>query len=88
MLAIYVVLSCSATGFIAGFSATYGVTRRRVLPPLLITLLAFAVNVVGFYLPTGGHAMLPFYLSLLTGIGLTAVVLIPRQQKDTDVGGS
>jgi len=88
VLAIFVLLSSSATGFIAGFSGTYGIARRRILPPVLITLLAFVINVVGFYLPTGGHAMLPFYLSLLTGTVLTAVVLVPRRQKDTDIGSS
>jgi len=85
-LAIYVFLSSSATGFIAGFSGTYGVARRRILPPVLITLLACAINVVGFFLPTGDHAMLPFYLSLLTGIGLT--FLVPRRRNAADIGGS
>jgi len=88
VLAIYVFLSFSATGFVAAFSGTYGVARSRMLPPVLITLLTVAINVLGFLVPTGGYAMAPFYLSLLIGIGLTALVVTPRQQKDTDVGGS
>jgi len=88
VLSIYVFLISSATGFIAGFSGTYGVARRRILPPVLITLLALAINILGFFVPTGGHALLPFYFSLFTGLGLTAVFLIPRQRKDTHTGGS
>jgi len=88
VLAIYVFLSFSATGFVAAFSGTYGVARSRILPPVLITLLTLAINVLGFFVPTGGYAMLPFYLSLLIGIGLTAVVMTPRRRKDTGVGGS
>jgi len=88
VLAIFVLLTSSATGFIAGFSGTYGVARRRILSPVLITLLAFAINIVGFLVPTGGYALLPLYFSLFTGLGLTAVFLIPGHPKDAHIGGS
>jgi hypothetical protein len=75
VLAMFVFLSSLAVGFTAVLSGIYGIARMRTLPPILITLLAVSINVVGFIVPTGGHAMLPFYLSLVVGIGLTTIVL-------------
>jgi hypothetical protein len=77
-LAIYAFLTFGATGFIAAFAAKYGIVRRKVYAPLLITCIAMSINIVGFLVPTGGYALAPFYASIAIGFGLTAVFLMPR----------
>lgn len=79
-MGIYVFLGFSATGFAAGFSSIYGLARRRKLVPVVTTLLTIVINVVGFFVPTEGYAMLPFYLSIVVAVGLTAVLLMPRNR--------
>jgi len=78
VLAIYVFLTLAATGFVAAFSGTYGIARRRAYASLLITCATLGINVVGFFVPTGGYALLPFYCSLVAGVGLTLALLIRK----------
>jgi len=77
-LAIYAFLTFAATGLIGAFSSTYGIARRKVYAPLMITGITMSVNILGFFVPTGGYALLPFYASVVTGLSLTVVFLILR----------
>jgi hypothetical protein len=78
VLAICVVLTCGPTGLIAGFSGAYGIARRRGYAALAITCNALGINILGLYVPTNGHALLPFYASTVIGLSLTMVFLILR----------
>lgn len=70
-LAIYAFLTFGATGFVAAFSKVYGIFRRNRYLPLIITCVTLAINIVGFFVPTGGYALLPFYASMVIGVSLT-----------------
>lgn len=78
VLGIYAFMTFGATGFIAGFSSAYGIARRSGYAPLVITSIVLSINIVRFFVPTGGYAMLPFYVSVAVGLGLTVVFLILR----------
>ena len=78
VLGIYVFLTFGSTGLIAGFSGIYGVARRRGYAALAITFTVLGINVLGFFVPTGGYALLPFYASIVIGLGLAGVFLILR----------
>src|SRR5579864_5756288 len=80
-LAIYAFLTFGATGFIAAFSGAYGIARRSRYAPILITSIALTINIVGFFVPTGGYALAPFYASVVIGLGLTGAVLIHRRSE-------
>ncbi len=73
VLAIYDFMAFGATGLIAGFSGIYGIARQRGYVALAVTGVAFAINIGGFFVPTGGYAMLPFYASIAIGLSLTIV---------------
>lgn len=75
LLAIYAFLTFGATGFVAGFSIIYGLARRSWHRPLAITCATLAINILGLFTPTGGYAMLPFYISIVAGAGLTIAFL-------------
>jgi hypothetical protein len=77
-LAIYAFFAFGSTGFIAGFSGTYGIARRSGYAPLVITCIAGGINVLGFFVPTGGYALAPFCASIVIGLSLTVVWLILR----------
>jgi hypothetical protein len=77
-LAIYVFFTFGATGFIAAFSGTYGIVRRRGYAPVAITGITLGINILGFYEPTGGYALLPLYSSIVIGLGLTVGFLMLR----------
>jgi len=81
VLAIYGCMSFGATGLIAGFSGTYGIARQRGYAALAVTCVVFGINIVGFFVPTGGYAMLPFYASIVIGLILTVVFLILRSSR-------
>ena len=78
VLAIYAFATFSVTGFIAGISITYGLARRRGYTALVITCIVLGINIAGFFVPTGGYALAPFYASILIGLVLTIVFLILR----------
>ncbi len=78
VLAIYAFLTFAATGFIGAFSGTYGIARKKGYTPLAITGITMSVNILGFFVPTGGHALLPFYASVVTGLSLTVAFLTLR----------
>ena len=75
VLAIYAFLSFAATGFVAAFSGIYGIARRSRFIPLTITCIALSINLLGFFVPTGGYALLAFYASVVVGVGLTVLFL-------------
>jgi O-antigen/teichoic acid export membrane protein len=81
LLAIYAFLTFAATGFVAAFSGIYGALRRSRYLPLSITCVTLAINVIGFFVPTGGYAMLPFYASVVTGVSLTIGFLGRERRK-------
>ncbi|MGA8310566.1 MAG: hypothetical protein WB755_11095 [Terriglobales bacterium] len=80
LLAMYAFLTFGATGFVAAFSSIYGVARRSRYVPLAITCGTLTINVLGFFVPTGGYALLPFYVSIVTGISLT-IAFLGREQR-------
>jgi hypothetical protein len=82
-LGMFAAMTFGATGMIAGFSSVYGIARRRGYVALAVTCIALAINIGGFFVPTGGYAMLPFYASIAIGLSLTVVFLIlcgPRSE--------
>jgi hypothetical protein len=81
VLAIYAFLGFGATGFIAAFSSVYAIARRQTFFPLIITFIVFCINLLGWFVPTGGYALLPFYASLAIGVGLTISLSFTRKQQ-------
>lgn len=81
VLAIYAFMTFGATGLIAGFSGAYGIARQRGYIALAVTGIVLAVDIVGFFVPTRGYAMLPFYASIVIGLSLTVVFLILRPSR-------
>jgi len=71
VLAMYTFPAFGTTGFVAGFSTIYGIARRRAYCPVITTCIAACVNLLGWFVPTGGHALMPFYASFAIGVGLT-----------------
>jgi hypothetical protein len=78
VLAMYAFMTFGATGSIVGFSGTYGIARQRGSLALAVTCIVLGVNIVGFFVPTGGYTLLPFYSSIVLGLTLTVVLLILR----------
>ena len=75
-LAMYAFMSFGATGLIAGFSGVYGLARQRGYAALAVTSVVLGINIVGFFVSTGGYATLPFYASIVLGLTLTVIFLI------------
>jgi hypothetical protein len=71
------------TGFVAAFSTIYGIARRQAYCPVIITSIAALINLLGWFVPTGGHAMMPFYASLAIGVGLTLAFSFTGKQDST-----
>ena len=51
-------------------------------PHSVITGIVLSVNILGFFVPTGGYALLPFYSSIVLGVSLTVAFLILRRRND------
>lgn len=85
VLAIYAFLTFAATGFVAAFSSVYGTLRRSLYPSVGITCVALTINIIGFFVPTGGYAMLPFYASIVIGVSLT-MAFLGRERRDHTAG--
>jgi hypothetical protein len=85
VLAIYAFLTFAATGFVAAFSSVYGTLRRSLYSSVGITCVTLAINIIGFFVPTGGYAMLPFYASIVIGVSLTMAFLGRERRGQTAV---
>jgi len=83
VLAIYTFLAFGTTGFVAVFSTIYGIARRQAYCPVIITSIGACINLLGWFVPTGGHALMPFYASLAIGVGLTLAFSFTGEQDST-----
>ena len=66
-------------------SSVYGTLRRSLYPSVGITCVALTINIIGFFVPTGGYAMLPFYASTVVGVSLT-MAFLGRERRDQTAG--
>jgi hypothetical protein len=83
VLAIYTFLAFGTTGFVAAFSTSYAIARRQAYCPVMTTSIAACINLLGWFVPTGGHALMPFYASLAMGVGLTLAFSSTGEQDST-----
>lgn len=83
VLAMYTFLAFGTTGFVAAFSTIYGIARRQAYCPVITASIAACINLLGWFVPTGGHALMPFYTSLAIGVGLSLAFSFTGEQDST-----